>query len=87
MTRFLIKKIHVQEQREESFKITKQLEVVVELWNNSHSDVVVDTRETFETVAKEPNVEQVTPKRVLGGSSRTIRVPYRCTFITLSIAG
>ena len=48
------------------------MEVEVELRSNSHSDVVVDTLETSEIVADEPEVEQV-----LRRSSRTIRVPDR----------
>ena len=38
------------------------MEVDVELRKNSSSDVVADTQETSETVAKEPKVQQVTPE-------------------------
>ena len=55
----------------------KQVGVEIELLKNSQSDVVIDTRETFETVAEEPEVEQVTPEQVLKRSFRAIRVPDR----------
>ena len=42
-------------------RTTKQVGVEVELQNNSQKDVVEDTQETSETVAEEPEVEQVTP--------------------------
>jgi len=42
------------------------------------SDVVTDTQETPETVAEEPEAEQVIPEQVLKRSSRAIRVPDRC---------
>ena len=56
---------------------TKQVGVKVELQNNSHSDVVVDTRETSKYVAEVPEVEQVTPKQALRGSTITIRGLHR----------
>ncbi|XP_023541277.1 probable transmembrane ascorbate ferrireductase 3 [Cucurbita pepo subsp. pepo] len=41
---------------------TKQVEVEVELQNNSQGDVVADTQETSENVDEEPEAEQVTPE-------------------------
>ena len=53
------------------------MRVEVELQNNSQSDVVAVTQETLETVAEEPEVEQVTLEQMLRRSSRTIKVPDR----------
>ena len=52
----------------------KQVGVEVELQNNSLGDVVADTQETSETVAEEPEAEEVAPEQVLRRSSRTFRV-------------
>ena len=56
---------------------TKQVGVEVELLKDSPSDVVADTQETPETVAEEPEEEQVTPEQVMKRSSRAIRLPDR----------
>ena len=55
---------------------TKQVGVEVELQKNPRSDVA-DTQETSKTVAKEPEVKQVTHEQVLRRLSRSIRVPDR----------
>ena len=41
-------------------RTTKQVGVEVELLKDSSSDIVADTQETPETVAEEPEAEQVT---------------------------
>ena len=51
--------------------------VELELQANSLSDVTTEAQETPETVAKELDVEQVTPEQVLRRSSKTIREPDR----------
>ena len=53
---------------------TKQVGVEVELLKDSPNDVVADTQETPETVAEEPEAEQVTPKQVLKRSFKAIKV-------------
>ncbi|KAK7307279.1 hypothetical protein VNO77_40196 [Canavalia gladiata] len=54
---------------------TKQVGVEVELEKSTPRDVEADTQSTPDTVAEEPEVEQVTPEQVLKRSSRTIRAP------------
>ena len=51
------KNVMYKDKDKKSSRTTKQVGVEVELQNNSHSDVVVDTRETSKTVAEVPEVE------------------------------
>ena len=51
---------------EQGSNTTKQVGVELELQENSPSDVVADTHETFETTSEEPNVEQGSKTKQVG---------------------
>ena len=63
------------DKEKKGFGTTKKVGVEVELRKNSLSDVVANTQETPETVAEEPEVEQMTFEQVLKRSSRAIKIP------------
>ncbi|PHU16748.1 hypothetical protein BC332_12443 [Capsicum chinense] len=54
---------------------TKQVGVELELLKSTPKDSTVETQQTPETFVEEPEVEQVTPKKVWMRSSWTIRAP------------